>query len=83
MWKLFSLLLVFVPAVLAADDTVTNKVFFDIELDGIPAGTLGTGYSTDSSYAEASWMLLSCTPVCRQDRDGPVRQNCANHCGEL
>jgi hypothetical protein len=39
MWKLISLLLVFVPAVLAADDTVTHKVFFDIVVDGEPAGT--------------------------------------------
>ena len=38
MWKLLALLLV-VPATLAADDTVTNKVFFDVELDGVPAGT--------------------------------------------
>lgn len=40
MWKqLFALLLVFAPAALASDDTVTQKVFFDIELDGVPAGT--------------------------------------------
>lgn len=55
MWKLLALLLVFVPTVLAGDDTVTQKVFFDIEIDGAPAGTLSTGHSTGNSYMEADF----------------------------
>jgi hypothetical protein len=58
MWKLVSLLLVLVPAVLAADDTVTKKVFFDIEVDGEPAGKdTWTGTWKQRFYIEMDSMI--------------------------
>ena len=49
----------------AGDDTVTHKVFFDVEIDGKPAGATVAALNIKAATLMLTCNCVTCPPCCR------------------